>query len=310
MLRKLHPQLSLGFFVFFLTFFVIYQSFAQSEVNPFDIGSPALKSSDSTNTTAPTNTTINSNVSDNPFDIIEVNPSQNNVTPIAPIEIKVTPIKTAERPQQFLFGLVLTILLLLTVLVSLSRNLIGKIYQAFFNDIVLKALHRERGSLNTTVYVGLYSMFIINLGVFVYLLLRYYGYLFHGSDFLTLLYCILGIAGLIISKHIVLSILAYIFPIEKEINTYSFIILIFGVLIGLVLAPVNVFFAYSDTKMAEYIVLGMVGFLGLAYFLCAMRSLFLARSYIFPHFFHFLLYLCSVEIVPLLLLYKSVSSKL
>lgn len=308
--RKLHVPLSLGSLVFFLTFFVIHQSFAQSEVNPFDIGNSALKLSDSITTTAPTNTTINSNVSENPFDIITVQPTVNNTVPIAPIEIKVVPIKTKERPQQFLFGLVLTILLLLTLLVSLSRNLIAKIYQAFFNDIVLKALHRERGSLNTTVYVGLYSMFIINLGVFVYLVLRYYGYLFHGSDFLTLLYCILGVAGLIVSKHIVIGILAYIFPIAKEINTYSFIILIFGILIGLVLAPMNVFFAYADIKMAEYIVLGMSGFLGLTYIFCALRSLFLARAYIFPHFFHFLLYLCSVEIIPLLLLYKSINAQL
>jgi hypothetical protein len=309
MLRKLYTRSSLGVFVFFLSFFVIHQSFAQSEVNPFDIGNSALKISDST-TTAPTNTTLNSNASENPFDIITVEPTVNNVAPIAPIEIKVTLVKTTERPQQFLFGLVLTILLLLTLLVSLSRNLISKIYQAFFNDIVLRALHRERGSLNTTVYVGLYSMFIINLGVFVYLILRYYGYLFHGSDILTLLYCIFGVAGLIISKHIVLSTLAYIFPIEKQINTYSFIILIFGVLIGLILAPMNVFLAYSDAKMAEYIILGMGGFLGLTYILCALRSLFLARSYLLPHFFHFLLYLCSVEIIPLLLLYKSINAKL
>jgi hypothetical protein len=306
--RKQHLKYSFGIIFFFLSLFASLSSYAQNGANPFDIGRPAI-TIDSSNTTT-TNTT-KTTISDNPFDIIVSTIPATNTTQNIKKEVLVPPTPTtAAKPQRFLFGLVLSILLLLTVLVSLSRNLLSKIYQAFFNDIVLKALHRERSSLNTTVYVSLYSMFIINLGVFIYLVLRHYNFLFYNSDLITLFYCVLGIGGLIIAKHLVLSILSYIFPLSKEIDTYSFIIVIFGVLIGLILAPINVFFAYSDPKMGKYIVLGTAFFLVLIYCLCALRSLFLARNYIFPHFFHFLLYLCSVEIIPLLLLYKIINKNI
>ncbi len=153
-------------------------------------------------------------------------------------------------------------------------------------------------------------MFIINFGVFIYLILRNFGFLFYKSDFITLLYSVLGIAALIISKHIILAVLSYVFPISKEIDIYAFIILIFGILIGLILAPVNVFFAYSDPSFAHYIIIGTIATMVLIYGLRAVRSLFLVRNFIFPHFFHFLLYLCSVEIVPLLLLFKLINTKL
>jgi hypothetical protein len=153
-------------------------------------------------------------------------------------------------------------------------------------------------------------MYVINFGVFIYLSLRHYGFLFYKSDFLTLIYCILGIGVLIASKHLILGILSYIFPISKELDIYNFIILIFGILVGLILAPLNVFFAYSDASLANYIIIGTAGTVGIVYGLSALRSLFYVRSYIFPNFFHFLLYLCSVEIVPLLLLVKLINTKL
>ena len=73
---------------------------------------------------------------------------------------------------------------------------------SFFNDIVLKMLHRERGSLNTSIYFFLYAMFIINFGVFIYLILRNFGFLFYKSDFITLLYSFLNNIIAIIAMNI------------------------------------------------------------------------------------------------------------
>ncbi|MFZ4544403.1 MAG: DUF4271 domain-containing protein [Saprospiraceae bacterium] len=277
---------------------------AQYVTNPFDLGRPEPIVSDSTTIATKPTSSIG-----NPFELS----SDGSVatTPEAPTIVEKIPVllpaSQIEKPQQFLFVIILAVLFLLTVLVSVSRSLIKKIYQAFFNDIVLKSLYREKGSLNTSIYLSLYGMFIINLGIFIYLLLRHYGLLIRNSDMTTLLWCILGVFSLIVAKHIVLAILSLVFPISKEIDIYSFVILIFGILTGLVLAPANVFLAYADPEFAKLIIFGTLIFILLFYTVLSLRSLFLARNYITVHFFHFLLYLCAIEVVPLLLLYKFIT---
>lgn len=305
-------QYSNRFFIIFtiVILALISQSRAQSiGSNPFDIGVVLPVNSDSLESSTLIDTIF---VSQNPFDIIRENPrtkqiATNKVNSTIPAIQKVA---ANNKPQGFLFSLVLGILLLLTVLVSISRSLISKIYQAFFNDIVLKMLFRSRSSLSTSVYLALYGMFMINLGVFIYLVLRNYGWLINKSDIQTLLVCIAAVAILIIAKHITLAILSYVFPISKEIDLYSFIIMIFGVLMGLLLAPVNVFFAYADAPTAQMIIIGMAIVLGIVYGLKALRSLFLVQNVIFSDFFHFLLYLCAIEIVPILLILKIINTKL
>lgn len=300
------------FFIVFGIFLLLFitQSNAQSTWdNPFDIGVVMPDSTDSLNETEAIDTLL---VSQNPFDIVKENPNiikleaKKNTSTIPAIQ----KIAQNNKPQGFLFSLVLGILLILTILVSLSRGLITKIYQAFFNDIVLKVLFRNRSSLSTSTYLALYGMFMINLGVFLYLVLRNYGWLINQSDIQTLSVCVIGVAVLIITKHLVLASLSYVFPISKEIDLYSFIIMIFGILMGLLLAPVNVFFAYSDAKTAQMLIIGIAIVLGIVYGLKAIRSLFLVQNVIFSDFLHFLLYLCAIELVPILLILKIINTKL
>ncbi len=153
MYRKL--QLS-RFLVAFSFLFLLNTpcSFAQSGENPFDIGKPITSLTDSLLTAENDENVKKTLASDNPFDIVatkNTSPTTEIITPKA-TPIPIHQVTNREKPQGFLFGLVITLLLLLTILVSISRNLISKIYQAFFNDIVLKMLHRERGSLNTSIY--------------------------------------------------------------------------------------------------------------------------------------------------------------
>ncbi len=280
---------------------------AQGSANPFDLGRQELIVADSSALKA-----VRPEISGNPFELFPGGggPSVVNERPNTVEVPKLQKAEQVEKPQQFLFLIVIAILLLLTVLVSISRAQIKKVYSAFFNDIILRSLYREKGSLSTSIYLSLYLMFIANLGIYVYLSLRQYNLLFGDSDLSTLAYCVAGIGVLIAAKHIVLGLISFIFPVSKDMDTYHFVILMFGILTGLVLAPANVFLAYADAGLAKLIITGTEIFLLLFYILLLLRSLFLVRNYIALHFFHFLLYLCTIEVVPVLLLYKMITHKL
>jgi hypothetical protein len=310
MLRKLFLRYAL---LLTLGCFGITETLAQGDSNPFDIGGHRAQSAVNDSSQDPSKIILPPTTSsDNPFDIVAPLQANNNPTiqqQSKPVVIPQVNVINQPKPQSFLFALVLGILFLLTLLVSLSRSLIQKIYQAFFSDIVLRSLQRERSSLNTTIYISLYVMFMINVGVFIYLTMRHYGVLFYGSDSITLLFCILSILGIIIGKHLILGLLSFVFPISKELGVYNFVILIFGIITGLILAPCNVFLAYSEMPTSEYIIKTVSIIFLIIYTLIAIRSLFIVRNYIFQHFFHFLLYLCAVEIIPILIIQKLLISK-
>lgn len=299
------------FITTFLLFLVLpIVSEAQNGNNPFDIRNDRQIN---TTTTSRVDTIQKVNVgTGNPFDIVS-NPEK--IKPqTKPIEIIPTVTEDAislrEKGQSFLFSIVVSVLILLTILVVLSRSLLSKIYQAFFNDIILKTLYRERGSLTASVYIGLYILFLLNLSVFAFLALYNFNKIFNHSETFTLLYSIAAIVVLFVGKHLILNLLSFIFPIEKEINLYGFTIMIFSIIVGLILAPINVFLAYSDAETAKWIIIGTsITILGI-YIFRSLRSLILAQSYIIQNFFHFVVYICAVEIAPVLILLKIVSNKI
>lgn len=298
-------------FIITLFFFLVLPivSNAQNGNNPFD-----LRNDRQINTTVQSDTTAEKidQGTGNPFDIVS-NPQK--VKPqTKPIEIIPTitsdAISLREKGQNFLFSIVVSVLILLTILVVLSRSLLSKIYQAFFSDIILKTLYRERGSLNTSVYIGLYAMFLLNLSVFIFLTLYNFNKIFNHSELFTLLYSIAAIVILFVGKHLIINLLSSIFPIDKELNLYGFIIMIFSIIVGLILAPINVFLAYSDAETAKWIIIvTSIVILGI-YIFRSLRSLVLAQNYIFPNFFHFVVYILTIEIAPVMILLKIVSSKI
>ncbi len=288
---------------------------AQDGNNPFDIRTAEqMKSLTNSTRKDSTQSTLISNDTGNPFDIIAPPPNQNNkkkdiIAPIIPTVTGQT-ISLQEKGQNFLFVISLSVLLLLTILVTLSRNLIIKMYQSFYNDVILRTLYRERGTLNSTIYTALYIMYLINISVFIFLALYNFNHIFNSSEFFTLFYSLTAVSILFVGKNIVIQFLSSIFPISKEITLYGFIMVLFGILIGLILAPINVFLAYADPELAKLIIIITSLLIGSIYIFRSLRSLILAQNYIIANFFHFLLYLCVIEIAPIMILLKIVSDKM
>ncbi|MFK8104910.1 MAG: DUF4271 domain-containing protein [Saprospiraceae bacterium] len=210
---------------------------------------------------------------------------------------------TKSADNNFLFGIVAFMLILLTLLVTLYRSLLQKIYRAFLNDNFLAMIHREEGSIVSIPYLILYFMFFVNGGIFVFLLLRFYGQL-DENLFKTLCQCIFGLMGVFFLKHLSLKVMANVFPVAKEIKQYSFMIIIFSIILGITLVPVNIMVAYLPAAASHWIIYLTFLVILLIYLFRALRGIFLSSKYITFYKFHFFMYLCTVEIAPVLILVK------
>ncbi len=238
----------------------------------------------------------------NPFDIKKAKPQ----IPVEKATSTATSSKVPQLSSSFLFWVIMSMLIFMTLSVSMYKSFIVRSYRAFTNENFLKLIHRDQGSIVKVPYLILYVGFFFNTSVFVYLIARYFELIAEDS-FGLLFQLFLLVTAIFLAKHIVLKIIGSTFPVNKEIKLYSFTIVIFSIIIGLLLVPLNTLIAYAPAGMTRILVFGALFATGLVYLFRTFRSLFIASRFITLQKFHFFMYLCTVEIAPLLILVKVIS---
>lgn len=252
----------------------------------------------------------------NPFDVAHavypvtataIQPAaKNKVKPAKPPRPRLT---TQEQYRTFLFAITVANLALLTLLITIFRSVYQKAYRGFLNENMLNQIHREAQSSGALAYYILYGMFVLNAGTFLFLTARYFGASFPWGLWQSWLMCVAGTTALVLAKHAVLTYIGAVFPVRKETGSYQFTMVVFGILLGLILVAANVFIAYGPAEMTGAALYVAFGVTGLVYAFRSLRGLIIANNFLTNHKFHFFLYLCAVEIAPLLVLVKLVQNQ-
>ncbi len=260
--------------------------------------------------------TVDKGASSNPFDLVRIRTSMEAPRSTGPgfrIDNRRTGRMTAKQKedvyQQFIFVTVLIMVILLTIVVTLFRILLLKIWQAFKSDILLNQLYREQGAGMYLAYGLLYLLFFLNAGIFTFLACRHLHIEPAATNTASLALVTLGISGFFLSKHLLLGYIGYIFSIQRETGLYQFTIMIFHIIIGLFVAIGILFMAYAPENTRDYCLYGVVGISAAVYLFLLLRGMFIAAPFLVRHKFHFLLYLCSIEIAPIVLVTKLLMSQ-
>lgn len=248
----------------------------------------------------------------NPFELL-VRPQAGSPT-VAPVPTQRNPLKIrlslAERYAYFQFGLITGMLLLLALLITFVRGQINKILQAFFSDNWLNQFYREQSARGLTPLLLLYGFFFLNAGIFAFLVFRHLGVELPWPLYWQFLVLAGIFAGTFLLKHAILRLIGFVFPIDKECNRYAFVIVLFAAIIGLVLTPFNLLLAYGPNYLHIYLIYFCLAAVAVLYLLRSLRSLTIANRFLAFHQFHFLLYICTVEIAPVLVGLKIVTNVL
>ncbi len=260
--------------------------------------------------------TVTYEESGNPFDIVAPDEEAAAAAPVLP---EAAPAPAPQREavvtidssfRRIMFISLIVSLLLLTVLVTLFRGQLSRAYRAFINDTMMNQLQRERESGGGIPYYLFYFYFMLNAGFFLFLLARQNGVGYSSGPLTALLYTIAGVAAFFLLKHLLLSIIGGIFPVAKEVRLYNLTIVVFNVIVGLLLTPVNLLFAFGSEALQPIVLYGTLTGLAAVYGFLLLRGLFLASRFLYFHKFHFLLYICTVEIAPVLILIKLIANGL
>lgn len=268
--------------------------------NPFEVVAPSENRVFSEKSE---NKNSSSEITNNPFDITDQS------TPVAADEkteeiqqvSRVTGEYDLEAYKRFKFLLLIFSLVALTVVFTFFKSYFQRTIQAFTNENIMSQIARDRATVSGVPYQVLFFFSIFLLGVLLFLYLRSVKGPLPSSNLLALLYCVGGVGIVLLGKLFLLSLIKWVFPVKKTVNSYQFTILIFTTVLGLVSLPFSIWVSFGPENSISAALIIFLVMLVLIYAFRSVRALFLGSKIVSGNILHFLLYLCTVEIAPLLI---------
>ena len=182
---------------------------------------------------------------------------------------------------------------------------IGMLMQSAVNFFTARRVYQESNVVLGRVFFILNILFFINIGLFATQCVNLYG-ITAGSLSGIMLFGALTLGFMVIyfTKTIVLKILDFIFD-TRAFGSYNFNIYLYNKVYGLLLLPLIAVIPFVPDSLSEKLIWAGLALFVLFYVLTMFRALricFKNRVSIFYLFF----YLCTLEILPLLTIYKCI----
>jgi hypothetical protein len=212
-------------------------------------------------------------------------------------------------PSWFLFSLLALMGLFTYTLVSYKTD-IKKTFQAYKHITIANQQFRDQKTIFTPFSLISYALFLLALGHFAFIsnnLFLAQNDINQDWTLSSLIISILGVSGILFLKHTQIRILGIVFPFKQQLDYYNYIISNGNRMVGLLVAPLLFLMAYSPDQIKYFTLYTVITLLGFSYLYRYLRSCVAAIGIISANKFHFFIYLCSVEIAPLLILLKFLS---
>lgn len=204
-----------------------------------------------------------------------------------------------------LFWVYLGLLGLLTLLINRGRSPVGRLFRASLNEQLSLSLQRDLERSGRAELVLWTGFFFINAGIFLFQSANWWSRAsWPGEQPLFIVWLGLGVLGYYALKHLVLTVAGWIFPLQKPFRQYRFSIDLYNALLGLALFPINAGISYAEGWPRDAILFLGFALVGFNFLLRWFRGLWISLPYLSGTPIHFFLYLCTVELAPVLVLVR------
>ncbi len=211
----------------------------------------------------------------------------------------------SESSVNWIAGLLLLSLFVFSWMKILYQKYILQVVAAAVNYQSSVRLLREKNVLFKNMSVGLNLVFAINIGLFLFFVMAYFNIsqIVSKNNFLSILIYCISIATIYSIKTLLCRFIGYLFLAQAEFSEYVHNINLFNKNIGLFLFPIVIMIPYINDSLKPIILyFGIVLFLGL--FILRIIRGFQIIIHKGVSSFYLILYLCAVEILPVLLIVK------
>jgi hypothetical protein len=229
---------------------------------------------------------------DNPF-------TKTNVKPIYLV------IDERDRPSKDeVFYLICGLLLFLAFIKLVFSRYFKNVFRVFFQPSFRQKQTREQLLQNNLPSLLLNLFFIFSAGAYASFLIQYYRFADIGF-WALLLYCTLSLLLLYAGKFIFLSFTGWVFDFKEAANAYIFAVYLINKILGVILIPFILVIAFSQPFIINISITISLLLIFLLYLYRYLISYSPVRKELKVSVLHFFLYLFAFEIIPLLLIYKT-----
>lgn len=214
------------------------------------------------------------------------------------------------RPSRDIWVIAVIIILLLFAsgLNIFSSKDISNVFQSFYNRKSATQAGKEDSPINFWTFIGLFLLFGFTCGLFLYLLTTGYYKVFYTIAgfqlFATLSFVIITLFA---SKFLVLKFLGFVFDINKLVSEYISALSLTYFNVTFVFLPVALCFSLIADKFIPFLLVLTLLFVIVIFVWQYLRSSVSIVSNFRFHKFYLFIYLCALEICPILILIKALN---
>ncbi len=205
--------------------------------------------------------------------------------------------------KDYLFYLLISVVLLLAVIKQLFPKYFQQLFRIMFQASFRQKQTREQLMQEKMPSLLLNLLFILTGGLFIALIAGIYKWLDTPFWLLTL-YSITLLALVYMFKYLVIHLMGWAFQAKEQASTYGFIVFLINKIAGLALLPLLLLLAFSSGYILQVTVTVAFCLIALLLLFRYILSLTIIRSALSIHPIHFFIYLCGVELMPMLIIYK------
>jgi Domain of unknown function (DUF4271) len=209
--------------------------------------------------------------------------------------------------DQWVIVLIIGLLMYTGLLNIILNKDIKNILQSFYSKRIVLQAGKEEGYINFWSFVGLFLLFGFTFGLFLYQLSAYYNAYYSISGvrlFVSLSFIIIALFAV---KFVVLKILGFIFDINRLVSEYVSVLYLTYFNMAFVFLPVAVCFSLLDAKFIPYLLAVAMALIVIILAWLYLRSSVNIISNFRFHKFYLFIYLCALEICPVLILIKALN---
>ncbi len=204
------------------------------------------------------------------------------------------------------FYLIAFLFLILGVVRTVFSRYFNTLFRVFFNTSLRQNQltdQLEQAKLPSLIFN---CFFLITSGIYIYFLINFFTKATNHFNLLLMITCIAAIGISYLVKYLSIKFTGWITQYESEAKTYIFIIFLVNKVLGVFLLPIIAILAFNKNEVVTYTIL--FSFIGLSvlFVIRFFRSFSLLQQRLKVSSFHFFMYIVALEILPLLLIYKTV----
>jgi len=223
--------------------------------------------------------------------------------------VDLSPKPRIKDPDSWILPLLLIGFFFLSVVYTIYHREVKQIFLGIFKRDGIRKMGEQESSMLWRSLLSLLLIFLIVSPVMMYQVSAYFGwttaYLPYLSPYFQLM--LIG-AGLLGFKIIFIGALGSVFYVEEEASQYVTGIVVMNALLAAVLIPISLGIKLSPAPFKEYLVLGGLGIFALCYLYSIGNGLIAGLRTPGLSKFHLFLYFCTLEILPVFIITKTVRS--